>query len=76
MTEPIDAVRSKPGEFFLAAEHVEIGLRFRAGGAVYEVIGEPSKWGAAWAAKVKVIEGLKPGIELQAMLHTGKRVDG
>lgn len=76
MTEPIEAVRAKPGEFFLAAETVEVGLTFRAGGAVYEVTSEPRQWGAAWVANVRVIEGLKPGIELRAMLHTGKRVDG
>lgn len=76
MNEPIEAVRAKPGEFFLAAEHVEIGLTFRAGGAVYEIMTEPTKWGAAWVATVKVLEGLGPGIELRAMLHTGKRVDG
>lgn len=75
MSEPVEAVRSKPGEFFLAAESVEVGTRFRAGGALYEVMSEPTRWGAAWVATVKVIEGLRPGIELRAMLHTGRRVE-
>jgi hypothetical protein len=73
--EAVPAMRAKPGEYFLAAEHVEVGMRFRAGGALYEVMTEPSKWGAAWVATVKVIEGLRPGTEFRAMLHTGRRVD-
>lgn len=75
MSEPVEAVRAKPGEFFLAAESVEVGTRFRAGGALYEVMTEPSKWGVAWVATVKVIEGLRPGSEFRAMLHTGEQVE-
>ncbi len=76
VTEPVPAVRSKPGEYFLAAEHVEVGLQFQVPGALYEVTGEPRKWGIGWVAMVTVIEGLKPGIEFQAMLYTGRKVDG
>lgn len=74
--EPVDAVRSRPGEFFLAAEHVEQGMRFRVqGGVVYEVVSEPKQWGAAVVAQVKVVEGLKPGTVLRGMLHVGRKVD-
>jgi hypothetical protein len=45
MTDPIEAVRAKPGEYFLATETVKIGLKFKAGGAVYEVVSEPKRWG-------------------------------
>lgn len=75
MSEPIPAHRSKPGEFFLAAESVEIGLRFQVFDALYEVVSEPKKWGIAWVAQVEVIEGLHPGVVLQAMLHTGRKVN-
>lgn len=74
--EPIPAVRVKPGEYFLAAESVAEGDRFEFQGAVYEVVSEPRKWGIAWVAMVRVIEGLRPGSEFRAMLHTGKKVDG
>jgi hypothetical protein len=76
MCEPVPAVRSKPGEYFLAAEHVEAGLKFWYGDAVYEVISEPKRWGAAWTATVRQIEGRRPGIEFRAMLHVGRKVDG
>lgn len=76
MTDPVEAVRSKPGEYFLAAEHVEIGTRFRYLDALYEVVSEPSRWGLAWVADLKVVEGLKPGSEFRAMLHTGRKVEG
>lgn len=75
MAEPIPAVRSKPGEFFLAAEVVEVGLRFQVFETVYEVVSEPRQWGIAWVAQVKVVEGLRPGIVLKAMLHTGRKVN-
>jgi hypothetical protein len=73
--EPIDAIRSAPGEYFLAAETVHVGLTFRAGGAVYEIITEPRKWGIGWSANITVIEGLRPGITLRALLFTGKKVN-
>jgi hypothetical protein len=76
MSDPIEAVRAAPGEFFLAAEQVAVGDRFRVLDAVYEVMSEPSQWGIAWVATVKVIEGLKPGSEFRAMLHTGRKVEG
>jgi hypothetical protein len=76
MSEPVEAIRSAPGEYFLAAESVEIGTRFRFRRAVYEVVEEPRRWGAAWFAKARVVEGVKPGSEFQAMLHTGKKVEG
>lgn len=76
MTEPIPAVRAKPGEFFLAAETITVGDRFQAGDAVYEVASEPTKWGAAWVANVIIIEGFKPGGMLRAMLHLGRKVEG
>ncbi|WP_132190138.1 MULTISPECIES: hypothetical protein [Kribbella] len=74
--EPIPAVRVKPGEYFLAAEHVEVGLQFRYGDAVYEVMSEPKRWGAAWTATIRQIEGRRPGIEFRAILHLGRKVDG
>lgn len=76
MTEPIEAVRAAPGEYFLAAETVSIGDRFKVRGAVYEVITEPTRWGISWMAQVRVIEGLKPGSEFRAMLHVGRKVEG
>jgi hypothetical protein len=75
MADPIDAVRAGPGEYFLAAENVARGTRFRVREAVYEVVSEPMRWGAGWMANVRVIEGLRPGSEFRAMLHTGTRVD-
>ncbi|TCN39806.1 hypothetical protein EV644_103108 [Kribbella orskensis] len=76
MSEPVPAVRSKPGEYFVAAERVEVDLQFWYGDAVYEVISVPRRWGAAWMATVRQIEGLRPGIEFRAMLHVGRKVDG
>lgn len=76
MTEPIPAVRVKPGEYFLAAETVHVGDRFAYEGSVYQVVGKPLRVGPGWMAPVRVIEGLKPGAEFNAMLRTGKRVDG
>jgi hypothetical protein len=73
--EPVEAVRSKPGEYFLATEHVQVGLRFKVHGALYEITGEPTKWGIAYVADVTVIEGLRPGSVFRAMLHTGRRMD-
>lgn len=75
MTEPVEAVRAAPGEYFLATETVEVGLRFRYLDALYEVITEPTKWGVSWVAQVRVIEGRKPGSEFRAMLHVGRRVE-
>jgi hypothetical protein len=76
VTDPIDAVRSKPGEFFLAAESVAVGDRFKVHDAVYEITGEPTRWGISWIAEVTVIEGLKRGSAFRAMLHTGRKVEG
>lgn len=76
MSEPIEAVRAKPGEFFLAAETVAVGDRFKVHDAIYEVTSEPTKWGISWVADVTVIEGLKPGSVFRAMLHTGRKVEG
>jgi hypothetical protein len=74
--EPVEAIRAAPGEYFLAAETVHIGLRFRAGGAVYEITSEPRKWGISWVADLTVIEGFKPGSTVhRAMLHTGRKMN-
>lgn len=75
MEEPVPAVRSAPGEYFLAAESVHVGQRFQFHDAVYEIVSEPTKWGIAWAATVRVIEGLRPGSEFRALLMTGRRVE-
>lgn len=75
MDEPIKAVRSAPGEYFLAAEKVHVGLRFQVHDAVYEIVSEPARWGAAWTATAKIIEGLKPGGKSRAMIHTGRRMN-
>jgi hypothetical protein len=72
---PVLAVRSSPGEYFLASEEVHLGLRFRYRDALYEVISEPRRWGLDWAATVEVIEGLRPGIQFRALLRTGHRVE-
>ncbi|TCC19992.1 hypothetical protein [Kribbella sindirgiensis] len=74
MDDPIPAERAAPGEYFLAAESVHLGLRFFYRDSVYEVVEEPSRLGAAWYANVEIIEGGKPGARFKAMLHTGKRV--
>lgn len=69
MTGPVPARRLRPAEYMLpAGTVVEVGLRFEYQGAVYEVIGEPRKWGIMWAVRVKQVEGLRPGIEFVAML--------
>lgn len=75
MVDPIEAVRAKPGEYFLATDKVEVGLQFRVRDTVYKVTGEPRRWGPGWMAKVQILEGLRPGIEFQAMLRTGTRID-
>ncbi|MFC0623789.1 hypothetical protein [Kribbella deserti] len=75
MDEPIQAVRSAPGEYFLAAEEVHAGQTFKFRDAVYEIVTEPTKFGIAWSATVKVVEGLRPGSTFRAMLHTGRRVN-
>jgi hypothetical protein len=75
MDDVVEALRSKPGEFFLAAEQVHEGLRFRVHGAMYEVVSEPTKWGIGWSATVRVVEGLRPGSQFRALLFTGKRVE-
>ena len=75
MDEPIPAERAAPGEYFLAAESVHVGLRFCYLDAVYEIVGEPREWGVAWYAVVEIVEGIRPGARFNAMLHTGKRVD-
>lgn len=74
--EPIPAVRSKPGEYFLAAETVHVGDRFFYRDSIYEIVGEPRRWGDGWMCLVRIIEGYKPGAEFNAMLRTGKPVDG
>lgn len=76
MSEPIEAFRAAPGEYFLAAETVSVGDRFKVRDAVYEVTSEPTRWGISWVADVTVIEGLKPGSVFRAMLHTGRKVEG
>jgi hypothetical protein len=69
VTSPVAARRLRPGEYMLpAGTVVEVGLTFEYLGAVYEVIGEPRKWGVQWAARVKQVEGLRPGMEFQALL--------
>lgn len=74
MDEPVPAERSAPGEFFLAAETVHVGLRFQVRDALYEIVSEPARWGAAWTATVRILEGVKPGGEFRAMIRTGRRV--
>lgn len=73
--DPIPAVRVKPGEFFLAAETVRVGLQFDAEGDVYEVVGDPVRVGPGWMARVRRVGGPGPGGEHNALLHTGKRVN-
>ena len=70
--EPMPTERAAPGEYFLAEETVHVGPRFFYRDSVYEVVGEPRKWGAAWYA---IIERIKPGARFNAMLHAGKRVN-
>lgn len=77
MSEPVDAVRAKPGEFFLAAEAIELGMRFRAEGTTYEVVGRPVTIGTLmFMATVRILQGESAGKELQAMLRAGRKVDG
>ena len=76
MSDPIEAFRSKPGEFFLAAEKVAKGDRFQVRDVVYEVASDPRQWGVGWVATVKVVQGLRPGSEFRAMLFTGRKVEG
>jgi hypothetical protein len=73
--DPIPAIRVRPGEFFLAAEAVQLGLRFDADGDVYEVVGRPMRVGPGWMARVRKVAGSSPGLEHNALLHTGKRMN-
>lgn len=75
MNSPVPALRVKPGEFFLAAETVHMGLRFDAEGDVYEVVGHPMRVGPGWMARVRKVAGAGPGGEHNALLHTGKPVN-
>jgi hypothetical protein len=72
---PIPALRVKPGEFFLAAETVQLGLRFDAEGDVYEVVGQPMRVGPGWMARIRPVSGPGPGGEHTALLHTGRRAN-
>lgn len=76
MSKPIPAVRVKPGEYFLAAEKITVGDRFQYRDSVYEVVGEPHRWGDGWMTLVEIVEGYKPGARFNAMLRTGHRVEG
>lgn len=75
MNSPVPALRVKPGEFFLAAETVQMGLQFDAEGDLYEVVGRPVRVGPGWLARVRKVAGPGPGCEHNALLHTGKRVN-
>jgi len=73
--EPVEAIRAHPGEYLLATDHVETGMRFRYRDAVYEVVGEPRGWGyRQWMATIRVVEGLRPGAEFRALLRGGEKV--
>lgn len=74
--EPIDALRSAPGEYFLAAETVHVGLRFRSREAVYEVaeILAPVGTGVV-VATIRMIEGRAAGKDFRATLHTGRKMN-
>lgn len=75
MTDPIPAVRARPGEFMLAAEHVTTGLRFKVDAQTFEVVGEPTLVGTlAYMATVRVTDGPGKGSELQALLRAGRRM--
>jgi hypothetical protein len=74
MAEPIEAFRAKPGEYFLAAETVSIGDRFKVHDAIYEVTTEPSKWGAAWVADVHRDRG--PQAWQRVPRHAPHRTEG
>lgn len=80
MTEPVPdpvlAHRSAPGEYFLEAESVEVGLRFRYRDAVYEVaeILAPVDTGVVLAT-IRMVEGRAVGKDFTARLHTGRRMD-
>jgi hypothetical protein len=77
MTDPVEAMRATPGEYFLAAEKVHVGMRFKTRDALYEIATEPTRWGISWIADLTVIEGLRAGATVhRAMLHTGKKVEG
>jgi len=70
--DPVQARRLRPAEYMLPADTVvEVGLRFAFQGAVYEVISEPRKWGIMWRARVRQVEGFRPGMEFQALLGVG-----
>ena len=72
---PIPAVMAAPGEFFLAAETVAVGDRFVVDYSLYEIVSEPRWLGQGWMARVTVVEGYRPGVEFNALLRTGRRVD-
>lgn len=67
---PVKAKRIRPGEYLLATDHVETGMRFVYYDSVYEITGVPRRWGAAWVAAVTFIEDGERGATFQAMLHT------
>lgn len=74
---PIPAHRANPGEYFLAAETVEPGLRFQYRDAVYEVVEILATVGTGVVvATIRMVEGRAAGKEFRATLHTGERVEG
>ena len=75
MTDPVEAQRLKPGEYRLATDHVETGMQFRYRDDLYEITGQPRRWGAAWYVAVTFIEDGERGATFNAMLHTTETLE-
>jgi hypothetical protein len=69
----VEAVRTAPGQFILAAEDIHVGLEFICRGERYLVIGEP--WfiapGHAFA-RVSVLKGHNAGEQFTLELRAGQ----
>lgn len=71
MTDPVQAMRLKPGEYRLPVTTVEPGLRFQYRDAVYEVVSDPTPIGTRVViATIRMIVGRAAGKDFQAVLHT------
>lgn len=76
MSDPIPAVRSKPGEYFLAAEKIAVGDRFQSRDAIYEITELTPIGGGGFMATIHMTEGRAAGKNFHAMLRTGRQVKG
>ena len=71
---PVDAVRVGPGQFLLAAEHVDVGLAFATAGQTFKVVSRPVDVGRGrFLATVDLVDGPGAGRQLTVQLQVGRR---